>query len=374
MLDFTSALYLGLTHPSRSLRPWLQFTLGVPAALASPPDAYVVAQQLASLQGCERGLLGTSTLHLFWDLFGMLSRHRVDIYVDAGTYPIGRWGVERAAARGIPVRAFRHHDAGALQHALRESAGHKRRPVLLTDGFCPACGKLAPLPAYLDGVRAYGGLLIIDDTQAVGVLGHSPRPDAPYGHGGGGTLPWFNIQGEDVLAVSSLAKGFGAPLAVLCGSRRNLQSFESNSETRMHCSPPAVATIRAAEHALRVNHERGDWLRRRLAQLVIRFRYGASQAGLHFIGGLFPVQTLAYARNSGVLDVHEKLLHRGIQTVVRDDTHTSALRLSILISARHTTDEIDLATATLAQVGTDISVLSSRIHAKGNHHELHIRV
>ena len=33
VLDFTSALYLGLQHPSRSLRPWRQFTTGAPAAL-----------------------------------------------------------------------------------------------------------------------------------------------------------------------------------------------------------------------------------------------------------------------------------------------------------------------------------------------------
>ena len=67
MIDFTSALYLGLHHPSWALRQWSQFTTGVPAALASPPDAQVVAKELAALQGCEWGLLGPSTLHLFWD-------------------------------------------------------------------------------------------------------------------------------------------------------------------------------------------------------------------------------------------------------------------------------------------------------------------
>ena len=35
MLDFTRALYLGLQHPSGSLRPWAKFTTGVPSALAN---------------------------------------------------------------------------------------------------------------------------------------------------------------------------------------------------------------------------------------------------------------------------------------------------------------------------------------------------
>jgi 8-amino-7-oxononanoate synthase len=72
VLNFTSALYLGLRHPSWSLRPWAQLTTGAPAALAPPPGARMVADMLAALQGCERAALAPSTLHLFWDLFGMV--------------------------------------------------------------------------------------------------------------------------------------------------------------------------------------------------------------------------------------------------------------------------------------------------------------
>src|SRR5262245_51588111 len=119
MLDFTSALYLGMRHGSRSLEPWDQLTTGRPAALVSPPGARQVSQALAVLQGCESGTLATSTLHLFWDLFGMLAGERVAIYPDAGIYPISQWGVERAAARGAPVRKFPHHDAEALRDQLK---------------------------------------------------------------------------------------------------------------------------------------------------------------------------------------------------------------------------------------------------------------
>src|SRR4029077_17824252 len=37
VLDFTSALYLGMKHPSGSLRSWSHFTRGVPAALFGLP-------------------------------------------------------------------------------------------------------------------------------------------------------------------------------------------------------------------------------------------------------------------------------------------------------------------------------------------------
>jgi 8-amino-7-oxononanoate synthase len=350
MLDFTSALYLGLCHPSRSLPPWSQFTTGFPAALASPPGAVQLAHQLARLQTCEYGVLGTSTFHLFWDLFGMIARRPVTIYVDSGVYPIARWGVERAAAHGISIREFAHHDPEALRNCLKRDGRSRVRPVLVTDGFCPDCGKPAPLSDYLETLRTSGGRLIVDDTQALGIFGNSPGPNTPYGRGGGGMLPLLQTGGPDVLVISSLAKAFGAPVAVLTGSRPAIQEFEKNSETRMHCSPPALPVIRAAEHALRVNRKHGDRLRLRLANLVTRFRHRAESAGFRFTGGLFPVQTLAPASKAETRRLHERLLHQGVRTVLRRALHGHGLRVSFVITARHTPQTIDSAINALAEI------------------------
>jgi len=365
MLDFTSALYLGLGHPSWSLNPWSQLTTGVPAALAPPPKASEVAQALAALQGCELGTLGTSTLHLFWDLFGMFAGQRIAIYVDAGAYPIARWGVERAAARAVPVRSFPHHDPEAPRRQLRLDARSPVRPLVLADGFCPGCGQSAPLATYLDCVRAFDGWLVLDDTQALGIFGRSPAPRAPYGKGGGGTLPRSNIGGPDVLVVSSLAKGFGVPVAVLAGSKTAVQGFESMSDTRMHCSPPSAAAIHAAEHGLAVNRDHGDALRLRLAGLVRRFRDRTAQAGFRFRGGLFTVQTLEPSPGSNPAALHRRLLERGTRTVLHRAHNGPGARVSFLITARHLPQQIDLAVETLAKT---LPQSKSRIAAMGDSH------
>jgi 8-amino-7-oxononanoate synthase len=350
MLDFTSALYLGMSHPSSSLRPWSQLTIGAPAALAPPPGAEQVAHRIAHLQGCERGALGASSLHLFWDLFGMLARRPVTIFFDAGLYPIGRWGVERAAARGASVHRFGHHDVKGLRGQLGRLADGSARPFVVTDGFCPDCGRMAPLPAYLEAVRELRGRLIVDDTQALGIFGHSRSREAPYGRLGGGSLKWFGISGPDVLAICSLAKGFGVPLAVLSGSQAEVRKFEAGSETRVHCSPPSVAAIRAAEHALEVNVMSGDRLRLRLARSVAHFRRGAEKAGFQFTGGLFPVQTLAPQSRAETISIRKHLLDRGVRTVLRQASEGKGLRISFVITARHTADAIDRAVKALADV------------------------
>lgn len=349
-MNFTSALYLGLRHPSRLLRPWPSFTPGYPAAFASPPQAVRAAQQLAQLLGCERGLLGTSTLHLFWDLFGMLARRPVAIYADAELYPIARWGVERAAGRGVPVRRFAHHDADALRRMLRRDRQGSLRPIVVTDGVCPDCGKPAPLPSYAESVRVNGGQLIVDDTQALGIFGAGCSLKAPYGREGGGMLRRCDVGGPEVLVISSLAKAFGAPIAVLGGSRAAIEEFEKNSETRMHCSPPSLASIHALEHALEVNRTHGDRLRLRLALLVIRFRREAARAGFRFTGGLFPVQTLAPGSRAETQRLHRGLLSRGVQAVLRQAPTGDGLRISFLITARHSPEAIDRAVATLSRL------------------------
>ena len=48
--------------------------------------------------------------------------------------------LERAAARGIPVRRFPHHDPATLQNLIEQDRHHGRRPVVVSDGFCPTCG------------------------------------------------------------------------------------------------------------------------------------------------------------------------------------------------------------------------------------------
>ncbi len=350
MLDFTSALYLGMRHPSWSLRPWVQFTMGRPAALASPASASVVAEQLAALQGCEAAMLMPSTLHLFWDLFTILASKRIVIYMDAGTYAIVRWGVERAAARGTPVRTFRHHDPDALHDHLKRDARPGLRPVVVADGLCPACGGPAPIAAYLEQVRPHGGYLVLDDTQALGILGHRPEPDAPYGWGGGGSLRWSRVSGPDIIVGSSLAKGFGVPVALLSGSEMMVRRFEQASETRTHCSPPSNAVIHAAEHALAINEEQGDGLRLRLWELVSRFSKGLAQAGLSLQGGRFPVQTLKPVSGLDPVRLHEELLQRGIRAVLHDARDGFRGQISFLITALHQFQDIDKATEAVKQV------------------------
>jgi 8-amino-7-oxononanoate synthase len=341
MLDFTSALYLGMRHAHATLAPWTHLTSGRPASLRVSGATLRAAERLAGFLGCERAALAPSTLHLYMDLFDVLADQRIAIYRESTLYPISRWGVERAAAKGVPASAFRAHDACALERLLKRDRMFGRRPIVVADGLCAATGRPAPLQDYLRFARAYGGYLVIDDTQALGILGACASPASPYGVGGVGAAALLGVEGPDVILGTSLAKGFGAPIAVLAGSAKVVAKFERKSATRMHCSPPSLAAVAAAERALDVNAHHGDDLRRRLAQLVTRFREGLKHIGLSATGGIFPIQTLKAHASLDPLQLHDLLARWGVDAVLHRAQEAAAPALSFLITAVHSFGDVD---------------------------------
>lgn len=351
MLDFTSALYLGFRHPSDSLRPWDALTLGRPAAVREFPEATALAGELARLQGCEAATLVPSTLHLFWDLFHGLSRERVAFLCDGGTYPIARWGAERAAAMGVPVHTFPHHDTAALARLATRTARARLRPIVVADGYCPGCSRAAPVRSYAELARRCDGFLVLDDTQALGILGQSPSATNPYGSGGGGSLRWHETFGPQIVVGSSLAKGFGAPVAVLAGSAEVVDRFRGQSETRVHCSPPSAAAIAAASHALSLNRAHGDALRSRLMSLVSRLRHWFRKAGgVLRSGALFPVQSFCSAKGSRAAVLHERLSQNGVRALLTRACGGASVCVTLLLTARHEMADVDAAGRILSSV------------------------
>ncbi|AYG69309.1 MULTISPECIES: aminotransferase class I/II-fold pyridoxal phosphate-dependent enzyme [unclassified Rhizobium] len=341
MPDFTSALYLGLRHEHASLRPWRQLTTGRPAALGPSPETDELERALARFLGCGAVAVGPSTLHLFWDLFDMFADDDITVHIDSGAYAIARWGVERVAGRGVPVRTFCSHDVGALRASLARRPV-KRVPLVVADGLNPLNGKPAPLPDYLGLVRQGGGWLILDDTQALGILGEYPSPARPLGLGGAGVPAWFGLPDTHLIRVASLAKGFGVPMALIGGSRPIIERFKAVSKTRVHCSPPSEADIAAARLALAVNSRRGESLRKRLLHLVRLFRQGLRTIGLTAQGGCFPIQTLVLPAQVSAAGLHAALEWSGVATVLHRAHRGGEMLISFLLNASHTPTDIEV--------------------------------
>jgi len=156
------------------------------------------------------------------------------------------------------------------------------------------------------------------------------------------------IRDGRVILASSLAKAFGAPLAMLGGSDALVAEFEARSDTRVHCSPPSAAAIAAAANALAINRREGDALRWKLAANVARLRRGVG--GMAAAAGLFPVQHVELPEHFDPKMIHRFLWDRGVQTVLTRGGLDSGARIAFVLTARHTESEIDHALACLEEL------------------------
>jgi 8-amino-7-oxononanoate synthase len=186
--------------------------------------------------------------------------------------------------------------------------------------------------------------LILDDTQATGILGRRTPHGSPYGQGGGGSLRWHDVGNADasrILLVTSCAKAFGAPVAALSGARGVIDDFEDRSQTRVHCSPPSVPAVRSLSRALSINQEMGDRLRSRLLGLIHRFRDGLSAEGVPIGPGVFPLQSLPIPRGWHPHDVQAVLSRRSVFAVLTRSGGGASRRISFLLNACHSARDVD---------------------------------
>lgn len=342
MLDFTSSLYLGMAHPSASLPGWGALTSGRPAVLGRPPVEAVVAGRLAALTGFPAAVLRRSSLHALSDCLEVLAGPHGTIHVDRATYSVAQWAVERAQGRGARVRAFDHHDPTSLAAALAESEGPDQ--VVVTDGLCARCGREAPLRAYAAATAEHGGHLLVDDTQALGVVG-------PHG---GGTIrrhrPRSGRSARGVVVVASLAKGFGVPVAVVAGSETVVGRVAREGGSGSHSSPPTTVDLLAARAALDENERSGDAKRARLSSRVRDLRAAAAGTGLLLRGGDFPVQSTPPASRARAARLHRGLDAAGVRAVPTRDCRGPGVAVTLVVTLDHPSQDVRRAGALLGRL------------------------
>jgi 8-amino-7-oxononanoate synthase len=352
MLDFTDSAYLGLRCSADDLPPWHRFAEARPAALHEPRLAAALGRGVARLQGQEDGVIGTSSLLLALDVLGpVLSGNAWHILVDAGCYPTLTWAASQC---GVP-ETVGHHDPVALEQSLARLCPGVR-PLLAVDGFCPGCGRIAPLAVYATLLQRHGGQLLVDDTQALGLLGP----------GGAGSLATKGMPKLRALCVSSLAKGFGVPIAVLSGPRRLIEAFRQRSATRVHCSQPAWALVLAGMHAMVVNRRQGARLRQRLRRRVAAFRHACARLNVPLLPGAFPVQTVNIPATIGAnaVDLVTALLRCGVRAFASRGWHDPSSQLRLIVNGAHSEFDVRTAAAALSAVLSGLpSLIRSREEA-----------
>lgn len=297
--------------------------------------------------GAEAALTTVSTLHAMADLHAL--HGATGSVLDEYAYPIGGLVAPPGSVR------FRHHDPESLAQRLASS----RKGLVVVDGWCTHCGRAAPLADLATVAARYGSVLVVDDTQAMGVIGRGATARSPIGPDGSGTLVAAGVAGHPaIIAVASTSKGLGVPITLVAGPRRVVEHLRSRGPTRTHCSQPSAAHIAALGRALDIDDRWGMELRRRLVARIDHFTDRFVATGFRVGGGGFPVLTVDVPRGVDPHRVERRLAGEGVFAIVVGGHRRP--QLTFVVRADHSPSDIERGVRALQRCVNPRGAMSAR--------------
>jgi len=187
LVNFASSDYLGLAgHPAvkRAIVEAVE-TLGAGfastrAAVGTSTLHLELERALAKLLGTEDALVCASGHHAATGLFEALLGDRDYVFCDEMARPSLADGIRLSRARAY---AYRNGDLEHLEDRLKRSRAARFR-VIVTDGVFPLTGRIADLAAIYALAERYHAIVVVDDSEGIGVLG--VRKDGSHGAAGVG--------------------------------------------------------------------------------------------------------------------------------------------------------------------------------------------
>jgi glycine C-acetyltransferase len=246
------------------------------------------------------------------------------------------------------IHVFPHKDVAAAERILAELESVSGRKLLISDGVFSMDGDIGPLPGLVEAAKKHGAIMMVDDAHSSGVLGRNGR----------GTIDHFGLGGRVDIQVGTLSKAIGVLGGYVCGSRDLIEFLYHRARPFLFSTshPPAVAAAcLAAFDVLEQEPERID----RLWENTRYFKQGLVSAG--FNTGISetpitPVITgdakLAYQLSSELFEEGVLATGIGFPTVPKGKA-----RVRTIVTATHTTAELDRALEAFRKVGKKLGIL-----------------
>jgi glycine C-acetyltransferase len=246
------------------------------------------------------------------------------------------------------IKVFPHKDAAAARAILRDLPAAQRK-LLITDGVFSMDGDLGPLPALCDLAEEFGCIMMVDDAHASGVFGSHGR----------GTIDHFGMHGRVDVQVGTLSKALGALGGYVAGSRTLIEFLYHRARPFLFSTshPPAVAaTCLAALDVLESEPQLID----RLWENTRFFKRGLQALGFDIGTSESPITPVIVGDGALAMTLSDRLFTEGVfamgiayPTVARDRA-----RVRTIVTATHTTDELQYALDVFARVGRDLGILT----------------
>lgn len=255
------------------------------------------------------------------------------IFQDAmGHYSI----VDFSKSFGLPVVSFAHRDANDLAAKLKANLKPGQKPLVMSDGIFPVPGEIAPVPDYVKVLEPYGGLLWLDDSHALGVIGANGR----------GTYDHFGVRGDRLYYGGTMSKAFGGYGGIIPGTAALASGIRGGHIMAGATMPPSAAAG-ASVKGMELLMAHPEW-RAKLWANAKRLKNGIRAMGFPVDDTIVPVVRFALPKAEDMQRVHAELMNRGI--VIQLSHYVGAGPAGVLrmvTFATHTDEQIDRLLSTL---------------------------
>lgn len=236
---------------------------------------------------------------------------------------------------------YKHSDMADLRRILTEKRAAYTNVLIITDGVFSMDGDLAKLPQIVDLAEEFQCLTYVDDAHGSGVLGEHGR----------GTVDHFHLHGRIDFTIGTLSKALGAMGGYVAG-RQVMKEWLSHRARPLLFStnlPPAV--VGALLEALNLMSE-SDEANRQLWANGNHFKAEMAKAGFDIGHSETPITPVMLGDEALTVAFSKALLERGIfvSPIVFPTVPKGKARLRVMVSAAHTTAQLDQAVRVFHEV------------------------
>ncbi len=254
-------------------------------------------------------------------------------------------GCRLSRAKIIP---YDHCSPEALKKALEENRADYRRALVVTDGVFSMDGDVAPLDEIYQVTRDYEVILMVDDAHGEGVLGD----------GGRGIVDHFKLHGKVDVEVGTLSKAFGVVGGVVAGNPLVVEWLFQRGRPFLFSSAMTLPDVAACIESVKILEESTE-LVDRLWENAEYFKSEMKTLGFDTGVSTTPITPVMLGEAPLAQEFSKRLFEKGVfaMSIGFPTVPRGMARIRVMISAAHSTDDLDQALSIFKDVGTDLGVI-----------------
>lgn len=243
---------------------------------------------------------------------------------------------------------YKHSDMADLERVLTEKRSQYKNVLIITDGVFSMDGDIAKLPEIVEIAEKFECMTYVDDAHGSGVLGESGR----------GTVDHFHLHGRIDFTVGTLSKALGVIGGYVAGSQTMKDWLSHRGRPLLFSTslpPAAVGALIEAVDLLTESTEYTD----RLWENSKYFKAKMKELGYNIGNSETPITPVIIGEESKAMQFSRNLLENGVfvSPIVFPTVPKGTGRVRVMVTAAHTTEQLDRAVEAFAKVGREMGII-----------------